>query len=193
MKYTVVSFATKDIPYINYGRNFEKNMKSLGIPYDIEYINPINPSKPNKRLLNKSRKKKDVGRTRAKFLLRKLKQYNSTIIWMDCDDGLINKPKDFGKDFDVGFIRNETNSKDRLPITAGVFVLNPTENTFHFLKVWDYLNSWDELEPVGGSHVRLCYARDICFGNKTKNITNFKEKDLSDYFLPYWRLNLNKK
>lgn len=192
MNYIIVSFATKDIPYYSYGKNFEKNMAALNIPYNIEYIEPLTPAKSNERLLNDARKKKDTGRTRGAFLYRKLQEFNSPIVWVDCDDGFICAPSIPDIEFDVGFIKNLTNSKDRLPIMAGLIVLKPTPNAFHFLKVWDYLNAWDELEPVGGSHIRLCYARNICFGKETKNPYKFKEADMTEYFYPCWKLNLNK-
>ena len=187
--YIMVSFATKDGKYDIFGKRWEKNMTDLNIPFDIEYIDPIKPSKHNERLLSYKRQKKDAGRTRGKFLYNKLKQYNKTIIWMDCDDGFIEKPILPKDEYDVGFVDGEIKS---LQIMARLLVLKPTENCYHFLNVWDYLNSWPELEPIGGSHLRLHFARYICFKKNGKNPMGFKDKNLTDVFLPYLKIDMHR-
>lgn len=190
--YTIISFATIDGKYDIFAYHFEENMKDLNIPYDLEYIEPVMPVKSNKRLLGRKRQKKDQCRIRGNFLQRKLKEHNSTIIWMDCDDGLTSVPELPKLNFDVGFIKNQDKHRHRLPIMARLLVLKPTDNAYHFLKVWDYLNSWPELEPAGGDHIRLCYARHISLGFENKNPLNFKEADLTRYFLPHLVVNMNR-
>lgn len=177
--YIVVTFATKDGKYDRLGKRFENNMKSLNISYDIEYIDCITPSTPNENLLNYKRQKKDTGRTRGEFLKRKLVEHNKTIIWMDCDDGFSYKPSLPSNQFDVGFVDSEDGI--RLPIMARLLVLNPTDNALHFLSIWDYLNKWPELEPVGGSHIRLCHARHICSDKKYRKTRNFRAINLTTY------------
>lgn len=177
--YIMVTFATKDGKYDVFGRKWEKNMQKLDVLYDIEYIDPITPDKPNERLSTFKRQKKDAGRTRGEFLQRKLKEHNKTIIWMDCDDGFIHKPILMKADYDVGFVDCEVKS---LEVMARILVLRPTDNCFHFLKVWDYLNKWPELEHVGGSHKRLCFARYICFVKNGNNPYKFNMKNFTDEF-----------
>jgi len=197
--YIIVSFATKDGVYDKYGEEFELNMKKIGVPYDIEYIEPIKPDVPNDRLLDFQRQKKDTGRIRGKFLLRKMDEHRDKIVvWMDCDDGLVKKPVIKDTNFDVGFVKTERSAK-HLPVMARLLILNQTLNARHFLKVWDYLNAWPELEPMGGSHLRLCHAREICFSSISRsvgynlaraNLKNkcFKEKDFTEVFRPILKI-----
>jgi len=194
-EYIVVSFATKDEEYSVIGSRFEHNMKSLGIPYDLEYIEPIKPNNPSKWLLNEQRKKRDTGRIRAKFLIRKLEEHKKTIMWIDCDDKLKGKPELPNNKYDVGFVQPKKNKN--FPISAGVTVFKYTDNALHFLRVWDYLNQWAELEPRGSNHIRLCTAKYLLFDiherAKREDPYNFKQIDLTNYINPHLIMNGNRK
>lgn len=186
--YVVVTFATKgdNDKYFTWGKTFELNMQVLDIPYDIEYIDPLPIQKPKFR-------KKATTRLRGMFMYDKLFEHSKTVIWMDCDDGFLSKPAIPDSDFDVGFLKNVLPSKKKLPITAGTIVVKPTDAGFHFLKVWDYLNSWPGLDPVGGSHVRLCYARKILQGTESGDPWRFKEADLTGCFNIKYNMNRRKR
>lgn len=193
MDYVVVSFATLDGKYNVYGCNFEKNMSDINIQYNVVYRPPVDTCKTGKFLFEKMRKKKDQTRRKSQFLLKMFDCYDCPIVWVDVDDGFISKPKIPNIAFDVGFIRNDTEAGKRLPIISALMIFNHTDNAKHFLKVWNYLNSWPELEPYGGDHIRLWHAKNICEGKEAKNPLHFKSVDMSDYFLPHFRLNLNRK
>lgn len=193
MEYIIITFATEGDKYEKYAENFRKNMTDLGISHVVEIILPIISNEPNDRLLDRQRKKKDTGMLRPIFLREMLEKYKTTLMWIDVDDGLTGVPELPDHHFDVGFCNRlgKYPSNTKLKITASPLVIRPTENTYHFLSVWEYLNNWPELEPIGGSHIRLDAARYICFEND-KNPMNFKQENLSEYILPHLQLNKNK-
>lgn len=187
--FTFITFATKGSVYEQYAENWRKNMKRLGLKHEVDIVVPPEyfgegPEGYYKRWIGR--------KVRVPYIRSKLRELNKPLIWLDCDDGLKYRPELPDTEFDFGFFRNPTKAKGRLPIIAGLLAFYPTKNAFHFLDVWDYLCFWDDLEPMGGNHIRLIHALNICCDKEAVRLTGFKTMNLTPYFERSWKLDGNK-
>lgn len=182
--YIVISFATND-HYADIGRRFEENLNDLQVPYDMEYIDPYEPDQASLRFCRKEEDRVKCATCRkgkVTHILKKLEEYDKTLIWLDCDDMLLARPIIHNFQFDVGFCLAPENKRKVRTVMANAIAFNPTDNARHFLRVWRYLNDWPELEAGGDEHIRLCHAKHICFDliNSSQKKLNFIGENITD-------------
>lgn len=190
--FTFITFATLGTEYVKFAHNWGANMERLDLPHVVNVIDPESLTKKPTGISDGYYKRWVGRKVRVEYIRSKLEELNRPIIWMDCDDGLTGKPELPDEEFDFGYMRNPTKARKRLPIIAGLLAFHPTTAAYHFLDVWEYLCAWDDLEPMGGNHIRLIHAFNICNDVEARKRTGFQPKNLTPYFEPYWDLDGNR-
>ena len=111
------------------------------------------------------------------FILEQLNRFPIPTLWLDCDAALVGAPDLPWEDpWDLGFVPNTRRRKTRdflvktgfrarstrwvNTVSGFAVAFRPTEATFHFLAIWNYLCKWPDLAP-GGDHKRMCWARNM--------------------------------
>lgn len=149
--FKVVSFATNEKFYLNALNNLKQSCENNGLDCDFEIVKNLNH-------LNKSQ----VTLYKPTFIKKKLEENNCPILWIDSDALVLRKfslPSPDG--YDIGTVPNIfPNKRKKNPKTAFVIAFTPSENAFHFLKVWEHLcKPWIDIKI--GDHYRFNWTRMI--------------------------------
>lgn len=132
--------------------------------------------------------RKHICLYKPSFILEQLKQAPIPTLWLDCDAALVSVPiLPWADEWDIGFVPNTRRRRNRdflakigfrrqsprwvNTVSGFAVVFRPTQATFHFLEIWNYLCDWPDLAS-GGDHKRMCWAR---------NMTELREINVARY------------
>jgi hypothetical protein len=117
---TLISFYTKDWKYPQYAAALQVDCERLGVPYKIQCLESTGSYLKNTCL-------------KPQFILDKLEQLKSPVLWVDCDASLLGKPVcDYGVDFAA---RRMPETRDRT-WHVGTMWFNYTPTMIKFVKRW---------------------------------------------------------
>lgn len=119
--------------YQDCAKQLENQLESYGYKHSFEYINF------DELGLNSSYLK--LNMIKPSFILKKIKEFNSGVIWIDADCCLISKITEFenlNNDFDLAYAIRE---HDGINPHAALLYFNNTETSIQFLKEWESINS----------------------------------------------------
>lgn len=154
--YMLISYTSKDKKYLNYARQFKKQLKKLNINnYDITYLDkPTDLNYWTDEYSDLKIKKELICLQKPALIISKLNQYKMPIICVDIDSKLTSKPILPPQHFDNCFIFRK--NKKHLSVTNGFHIHNYSQNSIRFLKMWDYLCQYPELTYLSDHHRLKC-------------------------------------
>ncbi|MFH1328635.1 MAG: hypothetical protein ABIH76_07345 [Candidatus Bathyarchaeota archaeon] len=172
MNWKVVSFYTKN--YTDIVATLIKSLDALAVPYDIEML----PNKGSWKL-NTFQK--------IPFIIKKLKQYNSPLVWLDADAEVIQYPKLFDSlgDSMMAGVYSPLKGKDHEFISNAMYFA-PTKEVFGYLNevnkfIKDFPHAFDQ-KMVGEQF----YMQSVLEKNDWKGRLKFKELPYTYGMASYW-------
>jgi hypothetical protein len=136
MKHKIVTYYsdfTQDRYYEKFARLLEERFKVFNVPYLIERKESKGSYMANCLM-------------KPKFILEKLTESKSPIIWMDCDTNLIRPFSAFNEaKEDIGLA---THSGDINGIKASPLFFNYTEGAFLIIREWILHSNWAQLKMI---------------------------------------------
>lgn len=119
---TVISFFTKDWKYHQYANDLERDCINLGIPYKIEELRSTGSYLKNTCL-------------KPRFILDKLKELRSPVLWIDCDGSLLQWPIYFYQ-LEVDFAAKRMPFHKARTWHVGTMWFNYTPAVLSFIERW---------------------------------------------------------
>jgi hypothetical protein len=149
--------------YSTCAANLAKQLSSYGYEYSFDYINF------DKEGLDSTYLK--LNMIKPSFILKKIKELNDSVIWIDADCYLKARLEEFEnlQDFDIGYcIRHHDNKTPH----AAILYFNNTDNAKQFLRDWQAINEIKEKDDTYHCSEH-CTLIDLL--NETKIPLNIKE------------------
>ncbi len=171
MKWKVISFYTPD--YRDVVSTLIKSLEKFEIPYDIECVKSKGTWKQNTFY-------------KIPFILKKLKEYNHPLVWLDADAEVVQYPTLFNK-LEPILMAGIYTALEKPEFTANTMYFAPDEDVYVFLKgvikfIKDVPDAYGK-ELVGDQ----LYVRAVLESNDWKERLKFKVLPFS-YALPvYWK------
>jgi len=172
MNWKVISFYTKN--YTDIVATLIKSLDAFKIPYDIELVKDVGSWKRNTFY-------------KIPFIVKKLKQYNHPLVWLDADAEIIQFPKLFDEVGDALMAGVYTPLKHpKHEFVSNVMYFVPSEEVFGYLKeasklIKDFPHIYDK-KMVGEQF----YMQSVLEANNWKGRLRFKEFPYTYAMASYW-------
>lgn len=130
---------SKSTYYKDCANNLEKQLQSYGYKCSFDYINF------DQQGLNSTYLK--LNMIKPSFILKKMKELNDSIIWIDADCYVVSRLNEFEDitNFDLAYSIRE---HDGINPHAALLYFNNTENSIKFLNEWESINSIKVNDPT---------------------------------------------